>query len=336
MEKKKSINLITLIFFAIVLIILLCICIIFNKMNADLETNKRLVQELKANQEATEYESELSIDEAEETADDIKERYIDAENIELDSAEGKLVSDYMELVYADDGALHEEILEFDNIKNAPKEYLHACVVSELLNEINIRMSDMNLTNITSEEYNKLYYITYEDYNNMLVKIFGEEASGLVEESYMSEDCTKNLDGSYMLSGYCGAESNYYVQNIKEIKKQDDLLYVELYEYKTDFDDEYFNFFLSSELEDYKDFNEYIYNRSGDVIATIKHKILPEESKKKGYACYDKYYEDGTKVDEEVGFNIEKLADKMSVRAIELKYNEEDNSLTILRNKLFED
>lgn len=322
MEKKKSINLITLILIGVIFIVSFTLGFFLDGSMRNKEENTQISNENFENE--NESQAEKFIWESEN---------VKGESIELDSNLGKQVSDYFTKAYADPGALYEQILEFNNIENAPKEYLNACVISQTLEEL----YENSLIN------NETPSISYEDYNKTLISLFGENANNLIEPNYLDQVFTeKDENGRYELYGYCGPETNYFVNSIKSIEKRGDILYVEMYEYRTDWGENSSNvldmLLGSKPLEECYDYEEYIYNRSGEVITKIKNKFLLEESQKSEWnsPIFEEYYEDGTKVCESDKTLFEKYSDKLSIRGLELKYNEKDNSLYLLRNKLLTD
>lgn len=345
MKEKKSFNLITLIVIGTISILIVLIGIIYLKQPRSQNTGNQITNENLEENDKTQIEEFA-----------LESENIEGENIAIDSELGKLVCDYFLKIYADDGALSDQILEFNNIENAPKEYLHACVVSEVLRQWAEKENEALLKGDNKNYYKYDYIndifenrskdgkngISYEEYNEVLVKLFGKKANGLIDQKYLDEVfSTKYENGRYKVSGYCGAEWNYFVNFTKNIEKRDDIIYVEMYEYRTDYGEEYNQVWENLGTKNYEnfiDYNEYLYNRSGDLITTIKHKFSLEETLKinNNHPVYEEYYEDGTKISDSDQSFIDRFSQQLSVRVMEIKYNEKDNSLYLLRNKLITD
>lgn len=358
MEEKKSFNLITLISIGTV-VILLVILLIFSvninitenvtqqtgnnnvKVNESVDTGAKVVEEDNEYEfkdaEYIEYEIQnrkITIPKRLETEIKWQSENITGKNIDLESEEGKLIQEYLEIIYSDEAPLFDQILEFDNIQTAPREYLFACALSNLLEE---KSEESRLKENLSEQEQYIYNTaSYAEFNEMLIKIFGNDADGLIDETYIEKSFSeKNPDGRFELGGYCGPEWNYYINTVKSIEKRDDIFYIEMYEYRQDYSDEFNTVWENigwgnENPENYIDYKEYFYNRSGKLITTINYKFVSEKND------YEAYYEDGKKATESKELFIEKFSDRMSIRGLEIQYNKDDNSLNLLKNRLLTD
>lgn len=229
------------------------------------------------------------------------------------------ISTFLTYVWANPEAYEECIAEFQDVRNAPKDYLAACASLCAMKE------DNNSNN----------NVEFNEFNNMLIKLFGENADGILKESDLDNAICiiKNSDNTYSFTGFCGSEISSTEYDIKNIKQDGNLFYVELYEYKTKLDKP------TVLLENDEITHEYVYDRKNNLILTITIKSIPN-----GNEILHKYYDEtgnelikydnnGNYIDPVNNLLLTNYQKKLSIRKITLQYLENTNSFIMLNNKL---
>ncbi len=230
------------------------------------------------------------------------------EIISIDSSFGKNVNEYLTNIWVAPEVYKNCIAEFQDVKNASKEYLAACASFGVMHEV------------SNDIYNAK--VRFEEFNNVIVKLFGDNANGLLKESDIENVpfVEKNSDNTYHFSGFCGSEGSSTDYSIKDIQKEDDLFYVDLYEYETETDQ------LVADLVEGQETFESVYDRNYNLITKITIKVTENN--------YCKMYDEkGNEIDSIKKLLVTEYKDKLSVRQIELKYIEDNNFFIMLNNKL---
>ena len=233
----------------------------------------------------------------------------------IESVRGEQISKFIENVWLNQEEYKENMPEFQNVKNSPKDYLAACAALGVLHENNnYQVASAKLS----------------DFNNALVKLFGKDVDGILNESDIEKAFLiekKNSDNTYSVSkAYDGgyfSSSEYILGNIES---NNNSFYVDLYEYKYEF--------IGDELDPGEPIKTgdpiCFYDKQGNVIINAEFKV-------------DNNNEIITLINiennDEINWPIDKdhllsnYKDKLSHRKIELKYNSEDDSFIMLNNKL---
>jgi len=145
------------------------------------------------------------------------------EKIELNSTYGKKISDYIYNIWAEPEVYKDCIAEFDDIRYASKDYLAVCAAFDTWSK---------------QSGNNSVKATFDDFNNSLVDIFGENADGLLTKENIENVpfVLKNDDGlTYRFSAIEASETSKVYYSLKSIERKDNAFYVELYEYKAESD-----------------------------------------------------------------------------------------------------
>ncbi len=233
--------------------------------------------------------------------------------LDLESEIGQELYRYMDVIRED--FYNEDIAEFDDIKNAPKEYLAYVVAENIM-------------------YNVGDSATFEDFNAELIDIFGERANGLLNNEKIEElvgFAVKNDDGTYHFGGLDGSETIADCSHIKSIEKKDNVFYVELYEFIEKWK------YMSTDLEDGDEDTLYVYDKASNLINTFKTIFSIEPVGNQG-DCYEKriyYDETGNQIEQDSidEYIINRYDGKLSVRYLELEYDEKIGKFYLLRNRL---
>ena len=232
-----------------------------------------------------------------------------SETIELDSELGHKVEEVLGKIWVSPDVFNDCIAEFTDVSNADKKYLAACASQEA----HIRS--------TTESAG----VHFDLFEKILVEIFGEKAKGLLTPSDLESVfyVEKIGDDSYIFNGYDGSEVSATFYRIKSINRENNIVSVELYEYKTEADGRMIDFDLDDSISE---INENVYNLNNELITTVKYR-----RDENGYInCYDK---DNNLIESLTDYILTKFEKKVSVRTINMEYNSENESLIMLNNKL---
>lgn len=299
MEDKKpaKIGLSTFLLFLIIVLIIVFSCIVCTLYNKVLELETTTSNSSTSSSSNTSKKTSTS---------SLKEILVASEY-------GDMISRYINHIWAGPEAFLDCIPEFDDIKNAPKEYLATC--SAFWVQASIYDGDIYGA---KKEFN--------EFNDALISLFGEKADGLITRSDLEKVffVTLNPDGkTYSFSGFDGSEGMSIIHIIRNIEQDGDLFYVYQYEYKSEWDAP------SVDLEPGDKTTEKIYDRKNNLITTFSC-----EYKKEGNTYFfDVTDENGNPVDSEQDYVLSNCQDKLSLRKIVLKYDKKNNSFYMISNKL---
>ena len=243
--------------------------------------------------------------------DDFSNTYTKNEKVELSSKLGKEISKLMDKVWLPKEMYADSMAEFQNVKNAPKAYLAVCAAFEAWGKL------------TGDNFE--IKATIEDFNEALVDLFGEKADGLLTEVDIENVffVTRNQDGTYSFMGFDGSESEGNHYYLKGIERADDQFFVEQYEYKYLIDGQLWN------LSDGEGLYEHIYDLKNNLIDTFIVRAIQEDN----ITRYQTYTKDGVEIDSLEDYMIQYHANELSLRKIELAYNEEKGTFTVVNNRL---
>ena len=177
MEDKKpaKIGLSTFLLFLIIVLIIVFSCIVCTLYNKVLELETTTSNSSTSSSSNTSKETSTS---------SLKEILVASEY-------GDMISHYINHIWAGPEAFLDCIPEFDDIKDAPKDYLAACSAFWVQDSI----YDGDIYGAKKE---------FSEFNDALITLFGEKADGLITRSDLEEVffVTLNPDGkTYSFSGF---------------------------------------------------------------------------------------------------------------------------------------
>ena len=227
----------------------------------------------------------------------------DIEEVKVNSQYGEYISSYINKIWLGLEIYDDNIAEFQNIKSAPTDYLATCAVFNLDDSMH----------------------TLNDFNDSLIKLFGKEADGLIQESDIENvfSVEKNEDGTYYRWGFCGSETSFNDYVINKISKQNNIFTVSLLEYKTILDN------MTLDLEEGESTQCHIYDKKDNLILTTTIKA----EKDGDTMTYIEYDENGNEIDSVEHLLLTKYIDKLSVRNIQLEHDSSDFSFIMVSNEL---
>ena len=188
-EENKKINLSNfLLLLAIIVIVIMGVCIFVLYKNID--SLNETVRKFDENNFSSETKK---ID-----YNEIENEETDGDIMYVDSVQQEKISDYIANVWLNGEEYKENMPEFQNIKDAPKDYLAACAALGVLKEINNYYTDI---------------AQFGDFNDAWIKLFGKDADGLLVESDIENTFlveSKNSNNTYSVSrSYDGAYFSGY-------------------------------------------------------------------------------------------------------------------------------
>ena len=321
MENKKKFKIsLSTILLLLALIVIICMgCLIFKLYNdKNIETNK--VSELNTkisnletsintlsnnvSTNSNEALSNFSTNTTENTT-------VSKEKIDLDSTYGKAITDYIKSIWVGPEAYPDCIAEFSNIKSAPKDYLAVCASFKTMSKIG-----EDIYNAKSK---------FNEFNNSLIELFGNEADGLITTVDIEKVffVVKNNDGTYHFSGFDGSEISGTDYIISKIEKQDNLFYVTQYEYKYKLDE------MPLDLKNGQSTYRHVYDRNEKLILNTTITAVQNGNT----TSYKEYDEDGKEISSIQDLLLSKYSNKLSVRSIKLEYNKTSNLFKMVSNEL---
>ena len=325
MDKKIKISLSTIIIIVAFIIICILAVLLFisnknNKENDDKEKNNNTTSAISESSNNVENEEKNNINNTNKEEDEENKKRI----IDVNSPEGIYIFKYLHKVWMWPEIYEENMPEFDNIKEATKDYLTACAY------VSVDTRDQG-DNIYE------YKLPLKRFNDSLVKLFGEDADGLINDADFDDKfyVAKNSDGTYHINGFDGSEissSHFMVDNIENI---DDKYYVTLLEYKSKADA------ISIDLEEGQEYHEYFYDKEDNLFLTTTNKMekgeiitLDENGNKIDMKNdYEFDNSDGSLIRFKNDYLLANYKDKLSVRKLDIVYNKNTLSFNLLNNKL---
>ena len=314
MKKEAKISFSVIMLFFAIIIIAVMGYVIYDFYNEKTAENKKVIelQSQLNNLNGTVNELQNMVNSKNEekfvtNVEDIKKDNNKKEVISINSKDGKNIEKYLKYVWIEE--YKDCMAEFQDIKSAPIDYLGYCASVSLMREYN----GDEIFNANKK---------FSDFNDMVVKLFGENANGLLQEKDLDKVffVEKNNNGTYNFEGYGYSEQTGSIYNIKSIEKENNIFYVDLYEYKYEYGK------VLAELENGESTFEKIYDKNNNLILNLNIKNI------ENITPYQEYYEDKI-INSLYDFLLENYKDKLSVRNITLEYNENSDSFIMLNNKL---
>lgn len=304
-ENKRKVSLAGLFLILAIIVIIAMGCYIVTLLNEQKEREKQLA-ELNIQLSQTQAETEK----LQEKINGVKDVLVDEKH------DKEKILNFINKVWTlttSGGALQMDMEEFSNIKEASQDYLVSCAVGGI--------------EIDTDNRN----VSFDGFNSILVKYFGEEANELLLKSSIEKgEFEKNNDGTYILDAHCGDEYNGHSYIIDSVEENGKIIKVKVYEYKT--------YSEAVNLSENEECLEYIYDMKGNTITTntVKCQLDGDAPIKGSYHCVTYNNNDGKYITSEKSLDdylLENYKNKLSVRNFELQYNEETNSYIMLSNNL---
>lgn len=225
------------------------------------------------------------------------------EEVKINSEYGEYISSYINRIWLGLEIYDDNIAEFQNIKSAPKDYLAACAVYDLDDSAH----------------------TFADYKDSLIRLFGKEADGLIQESDIENvfSVEKTTDGTYYSGGFCGSEIHSDCYVIDKISKQNNIFTVTLLEYTSILDG------MLLELEEGKTTQRHIYDKNDNLILTTTIKTVKDGDIIRSI----EYDENGNEINSIEHLLLTKYIDKLSVRNVQLEHDSSNFSFVMVSNEL---
>lgn len=231
-----------------------------------------------------------------------------------ENMEGYSIEELIDIIYAED-FYRNTIEEFDSIENASQDYLFGVANKSLL----INRVDKDKSNLK-----------YEDFNNELVRTFGEKADRLLKKENISEnEYTYNEDtDTYSIIGRDGSENNTRNFIIEDIIEDDNKCKVTICEYIWKSVNEKGELVYIDEAS-----NIWICGLDGKKIIEFDNKEEKNVDGENIYYTYKIYDQDGNIVEDIKEYLKEHVNSLKDKRTINMEYEKENNRYVVVSNEI---